>query len=158
MWNKEFPIPLNVVIIHKTNLKTQAVAHVILFSTDLDLPFDQLIEYYKLRFQIEFNFRDAKQYWGLEDFMNGEQTPVTNAANLSLLMVSLSQIMLDRHRSSDPAFSVLDLKAHYRGYRYVAETIKMLPQKPDDNLLASIFLQVACLGRIHTVQPAVSTA
>jgi putative transposase len=158
MWNKEFPIPLNVVIIHKTNLKTQAVAHVILFSTDLDLPFDKLIDYYKLRFQIEFNFRDAKQYWGLEDFMNIEKTPVTNAANLSLLMVSLSQVLLDRYRANDPAFSVLDLKAHYRGYRYVAETIKMLPQKPDDNLLASIFLQVACLGRIHTVQPAVSTA
>ncbi|MCI5180697.1 MAG: hypothetical protein D3911_15555 [Candidatus Electrothrix sp. AW3_4] len=23
-----------------------------------------------MRFQIEFNFRDAKQYWGLDDFMN----------------------------------------------------------------------------------------
>jgi putative transposase len=28
------------------------------------------VDYYSLRFQIEFNFRDAKQYWGLEDFMN----------------------------------------------------------------------------------------
>jgi hypothetical protein len=158
LWNKEFPIPLNVVIIHKTILKTQAVAHVVLFSTDLELPCDKLIEYYKLRFQIEFNFRDAKQYWGLEDFMNVEQTPVTNAANLSLLMVNLSHLLLDRYRSDDPAFSVLDLKAHYRGYRYVVETIKMLPQIPDDNLLAAIFLQVACLGRIHAAQPTVSTA
>jgi len=158
LWNKEFPIPLNVVIIHKTILKTQAVAHVVLFSTDLELPFNQLIEYYKLRFQIEFNFRDAKQYWGLEDFMNVEQTPVTDAANLSLLMVNLSHLLLDRYRSDDPAFSVLDLKAHYRGYRYVAETIKMLPQKPEGNLLAAIFLQGACLGRIHAAQSTVSTA
>ena len=158
MWNKEFAIPLNVVIIHKTNLETLAVAHVVLFSTNLDLPFDKLIDYYKLRFQIEFNFRDAKQYWGLEDFMNVEQTPVTNAANLSLFMVNLSQLLLDRYRLDDPAFSALDLKAHYRGYCYVAETIKMLPQKPDDVLLAAIFLQVACLGRIHAAQPAVSTA
>jgi putative transposase len=156
--NKEFPIPLNVVVIHKTILKTQAVAHVVLFSTDLELPFDKLIEYYKLRFQIEFNFRDAKQYWGLEDFMNVEQTPVTNAANLSLLMVNLSHLLLDRYRADDPAFSVLDLKAHYRGYRYVVETIKMLPQKPEANLLSAIFLQVACLGRIHAAQPTVSTA
>jgi len=29
--------------------------------------YDKLIDYYQLRFQIEFNFRDAKQYWGLED-------------------------------------------------------------------------------------------
>ena len=158
LWNKEFPIPLNVVVIHKTILKTQAAAHVVLFSTDLELPFDKLIEYYKLRFQIEFNFRYAKQYWCLEDFMNVEQTPVTNAANLSMLMVNLSHLLVDRYRSNDPAFSVLDLKAHYRGYRYVAETIKMLPQKPDGNLLTAIFLQVACLGRIHPAQPTVSTA
>jgi len=60
--HKEFSQPLNVVILVKTNLKTQAWAHVILFSSDLALPYDKLIEYYSLRFQIEFNFRDAKQY------------------------------------------------------------------------------------------------
>jgi len=158
LWNKEFTDQLNLVIIHKTNLKTLATAHVVLFSTDLELPFEKMIDYYKLRFQIEFNFRDAKQYWGLDDFMNVEQTPVTNAANLSLLMVNLSQRLRDDYRSDDPAFSVLDLKAQYRGYRYVVETIKMLPQKPDDYLLSAIFLQVAGLGRIHASQPTVSTA
>jgi hypothetical protein len=158
LWNKEYPIPLNVVILHKTNLITLAVAHVILFSTDLDLPFDKLIDAYKLRFKIEVNFRDAKQYWGLEDFMNVEQIPVTNAANLSLFMVNLSQILLDRYHSDDPSMSVLDLKSHFRGFRYVVETIKMLPQKPDKDLLEAVFLQVACLGRIHPAQPAVSTS
>ncbi|RRR66659.1 MAG: hypothetical protein EI684_20375 [Candidatus Viridilinea halotolerans] len=29
---------------------------------------------------MEFNFRDAKQFWGLEDFMNIHPTQVTNAA------------------------------------------------------------------------------
>ena len=57
MWHKLFADPLNVVIIVKTNLKTQARAHVVLFSSDLDLVYDQLIDYYRLRFQIEFNFR-----------------------------------------------------------------------------------------------------
>jgi len=32
-----------------------------------------VIKSYSLCFQIEFNFRDAKQYWGLEDFMNVEK-------------------------------------------------------------------------------------
>lgn len=127
-------------IIHKTTLKTLATSHVVLFSTDLGLPFQTLIDYYKLRFQIEFNFRDAKQYWGLEDFMNVEQTPVTIAANLLLWMVNLSQRLLDDYHSDDLAFSAQNLKAHYRGYRYVVEIIKMLPQKPEDNLLAVIFL------------------
>jgi hypothetical protein len=58
---------LNVVIIVKTNMMTNERSHVILFSSDLSLPFEKLIDYYSLRFQIEFNFRDAKQFWGLED-------------------------------------------------------------------------------------------
>ena len=88
--HKEFAQPLNVVIIVKTNLHTQARAHVILFSSDLTLASAPLVDYYGLRFQIEFNFRDAKQYWGLEDFMNVTPTAVTNAANLSLFMVNVS--------------------------------------------------------------------
>ena len=87
-YNKEFAFALNVVIILKTNLDTHAQAHVILFSTDLEQAYDKIIKFYSLRFQIEFNFRDAKQYWGLEDFMNVKETAVTNAANLSFFMVN----------------------------------------------------------------------
>lgn len=71
--NKEFDGTLNVVIIIKSNLNTQTQAHVILFSTDLDLLYNKIIEFYRLHFQIEFNFRDAKQYWGLEDFMKSNK-------------------------------------------------------------------------------------
>jgi len=154
--HKEFAQPLNVVIIVKTNLLTQAWAHVILFSSDLGLPYDKLMDYYCLRFQIEFNFRDAKQYWGLEDFMNVTPKAVTNAANLALFMVNLSYRLLRDFRQSDPDCSVLDLKADCRGYKYVDQTIKMLPEKPEPVLLAQIFHKVACLGRIHTVQPCFS--
>jgi hypothetical protein len=42
-------------------LNTVSQAHVILFSTDLDLAYDKMIKLYSLRFQLEFNFRDAKQ-------------------------------------------------------------------------------------------------
>lgn len=150
-YNKEFAFALNVVIILKTNLLTQAQAHVILFSTDTKLDYEKLIKFYSLRFQIEFNFRDAKQYWGLEDFMNIKETAVTNAVNLSFFMVNFSHRLLQSHRKKNPDFSVLDLKSYYRGFRYTSETIKMLPQKPDPILLANIFQQIARLGAIHSV-------
>ena len=149
--NKEFAFPLNVVVILKTNLATKAQAHVILFSTDLALSYEKILEYYSLRFQIEFNFRDAKQYWGLDDFMNVKEVAVTNAANLSFFMLNFSAILLRRFRAINPNFSILDLKSHYRGCRYVAETIKLLPQKPDGILLAQIFEQIARLGMVHPV-------
>jgi putative transposase len=149
--NNEFDFQLNVVIIVKTNLTTLAQAHVILFSTDLEQTYNKIIKFYNLRFQIEFNFRDAKQYWGLEDFMNVKETAVTNAANLSLFMVNFSAALAEPFRKQNPDFSVLDLKSQYRGYRYASETIKMLPKKPDGILLAEIFQQIARLGAIHPV-------
>jgi putative transposase len=141
--------PLNVVVIVKTNLKTQAQAHVILFSSDLVVSWDKLIDYYCLRFQLEFNFRDAKQYWGLEDFMNTSPRAVTNAANLSLFMVNLVERIVQDVRHHQPSFSVLDLKAHCRGAKYVEETIKLLPETPEPILLERIFAKIVGIGRIH---------
>src|SRR6266498_3434668 len=43
-YNKEFA--LNVVILLKTNLETGAQAHVILFSTDLELAYDKTVKFY----------------------------------------------------------------------------------------------------------------
>lgn len=161
MRHKDFAQPLNVVIILKTKLDTGASARVILFSSDLQLAWDKLIDYYQLRFQpctersrsIEFNFRDAKQFWGLEDFMNVKETPVTNAINLSLFMVNVSQVLLRELRQEDSIVNVLDLKAVYRGHKYVAETLKLLPEKPDPILLDLIFDRISCLGRVHNPQP-----
>jgi putative transposase len=154
--HKEFPQLLNVVIIVKTNLRTQARAHVVLFSSDLALAYAPLVDYYGLRFQLEFNFRDAKQYWGLEDFMNVTPTGVSNAANLALFMVNVAYRLRRDLHPRDPDYSVLDLKADYRGYKYVEETIKMLPEKPEPILFAKILNQVAGLGRIHASQPSFS--
>jgi len=156
-WHKEFSPRLNVVIIVKTHRLTQARAHVVLFSSDLTLAYHQLMDYYRLRFQIEFNFRDAKQYWGLEDFMNTAETAVTNAANLALFMVNFSQRLLADLRTADPQCSILDLKALCRGAKYVAEAINMLPEKPEPILSARIFSRLAALGRIHSAQPALNS-
>ena len=148
--HKHFTQTLNVVIIVKINLKTGKRSQVILFSSDLTLAYDLLMDYYSLRFQIEFNFRDAKQYWGLEDFMNVSQTAVGNAANLSLFMVNVAALLLRDFRQHSPLVGVLDLKAHFRGCKYVNETLKLLPQKPEPILLQRLFQSVAQLGRIYT--------
>ena len=151
LWHKLFPDLLNIVIIVKINLKTQARAHVVLFSSDLELAYDKLLDYYRLRFQIEFNFRDAKQFWGLEDFMNVNQTPVYNAANLAMFMVNVSQLLIRHCRPACPTFSVNDLKAHSRGHKYVTETLKLLPQMPEPIFIDQIFANIAQIGRINAL-------
>ena len=150
MLHKLFPQALNVVIIVKTNLQTNARAHVILFSSDLSLAYGNLIDYYRLRFQIEFNFRDAKQYWGLEDFMNVKEVPVTNASNLAFFMVNLSQALMIAPRQQNPKYSANDLKSRFRGLKYVAATLKLLPQMPDPILIQHINANIAQIGSINT--------
>ena len=83
--------------------------------------------------------------------MNIKELPVTNAINLSLFMINLSQVLLREFRKAHPDSSILDLKAYFRAAKYFEETIKMLPQEPNPILLERIFGQVVTLGCIHAV-------
>ena len=143
--NKNFYLPLNVVVIQKINLITGAVAHVLLVSSDSVLGGNDIIEYYSARFQIEFNFRDAKQYWGLEDFMVTSQTAVYNSANIAFWMVNFSQSLLE----ASNAKSILDLKAHYHGLRYAKEALKLFPKNAQPFNNSALFDKLSMIGRIH---------
>ena len=156
--HKKFPDPLNVVCILKTHLLTEKKSHLLLFTSDLALDAEKIIEYYRLRFQIEFNFRDAKQYWGLEDFMNVNKTPVNNAANLSMFMVNVSAKLLAPLRAEHAEVSVLDLKARYRGLKYWRETLKILPQKPDPIVIDQIAERLGAIGAIHHTPAQLNTS
>jgi hypothetical protein len=124
----------------------------------LELPPPGTAEFVICDHTIELNLRDAKQYWGLEDCMNVTPNGVTNAANLSLFMVNVAYCLRVDGHPRDSDYSVLDLKADCRGSKYVEETIKMLPEKPEPVLLAKIRNQVAGLGRIHAAQPSFSVS
>ena len=143
--HKKFADTLNVVVILKHNEKNGKTARIILFATDLTLAADKLVQYYRLRFQIEFNFRDAKQHWGLEYFMVTHEQPVNNAANLSLFMVNLSQAMMAQTGET----SVLDLKARYHGLRYAKEAFKILPKTADVINFEDWVKKIPVLGSIH---------
>ena len=45
--------------------------------------------------------------------------------------------------------SVLDLKAHYRGLKYLRETLKILLQKPDTIVIEQIAERLGSIGAIH---------
>ena len=64
----------------------------VLFSTDLNLEPVTLYRYYVARFQIEFLFRDSKQFAGLTHCQARDVTALTFHANASLTAVSLNQL------------------------------------------------------------------
>lgn len=154
--SKSFASPVNVVIIEKINLKTKKVGHAILFSSDVQLSSEKLIEYYGLRFQIEFNFRDAKQHFGLEDFMTTTQVGVENAACLSFLMVNLSAKLLRETREN--CLGINDLKSQYRGVKYALETIKLIEPKAEIILIEEVKKAIGRIGSIHRHNFSISSA
>ena len=76
-------------------LRTQRgskVGMAILFSTDTELDAMTIIRYYKARFQIEFIFRDAKQYTGLTDCQSRSKDAIHTHINASLTALNLLKL------------------------------------------------------------------
>jgi putative transposase len=145
--HKEFGMPLNVVVIVQINVKTRKMGHAVLFSNDVELGWEKLVKYYRLRFQIEFNFRDAKQHFGLEDFMNQTQIGVENASNLAFLMLNVSAKLLKEKERN--CVGINDLKSQYRGIYYALETLKLVEPKAASNLIEKVKQVISRIGSIH---------
>lgn len=142
---------INVVIVRCLNHKTKKFSYVLLFSTDLALDGMVLLDYYALRFQIEFNFRDSKQHFGLSDFRSIKPVQVTNAVGLSFFMVNLSQILIAQTKNALGVdfLSIQDLKAYFRAIFY-AQRLKNTPNLTIPNILdPKVALFVANLGGVN---------
>ena len=148
-WHKDFACRLNVVIVVKTHVQSGRVGHIVLFSSDLSLSAECLLDYYRLRFQIEFTFRDAKQHFGLEDFMGVKETSVANGIGLSFFLVNLTTYLLEDFRRFAPGAGIVDLKSFYRGRSYLESLLKMLPDRPDGIICERLLEQASRLGCIH---------
>jgi IS4 transposase len=63
--------------------------YIVLASTDLELDGDKLVELYAARFQIEFLFRDSKQFTGLSGCQARSPAALDFHFNASLAMLNL---------------------------------------------------------------------
>ena len=103
----QFQRNLRVVLVVDTKNKRKAV----LFSTDLNLDALPIYRYYKARFQIEFLFRDAKQFTGLTDCQARSQAKLHLHFNASLSAVTLAKLdVRQQHGDTTAAFSMASLK------------------------------------------------
>jgi hypothetical protein len=68
--------------------------YVVLFSTDLDLDPKHLYRCYVARFQIEFIFRDARQFTGLADCQARSPEALDSHVNASLMALNLAKAAL----------------------------------------------------------------
>jgi len=98
---------LRVVLVVDTKHNRRAV----LFSTDIDLEALTLYRSYKARFQIEFLFRDAKQFTGLTDGQARSQAKLNFHFNASLSALTLAKLEAhEPHQDAASRFSMASLK------------------------------------------------
>ena len=89
--------------------------HVFLFSTDINIDAKDILNFYKSRFQIEFIFRDAKQFTGLTDCQARDFTKLDFHFNASLLALNLAKVDAWRvHKSTHSEVPFVFSMASYK--------------------------------------------
>lgn len=123
VWNVNLKMKVKVVLLHKIEGSTEA--KILLFSTDLEIEPLALICYYKARFQIEFVFRDAKQYTGLTDCQARCKEAINTHINASLTALNLMKLE-DRRKQGYDTNNVISIASWKR-------------RKFNQNLMENIF-------------------
>lgn len=108
------------------------IGRVLLFSTDLEIDVSDILDFYKARFQIEFIFRDAKQFTGLTDCQVRDFTKLDFHFNASLSALNLAKFdAVQLHQSDKPfVFSMASYKRQALNRHLLDRFISLLDLEP----------------------------
>lgn len=104
----------------------------LLFSTDVAQDPQQIVQFYKLRFQIEFLFRDAKQFTGLEDCQARDLTKLEFHFNACLTALNLAKVETNPSHSGQERvpFSMTSVKRRALNQHLLERFIETLDLEP----------------------------
>ncbi len=104
---------IRVVYLQHRNTKT----HQMLMCTDTTVSAEKIVQYYRLRFQIEFLIRDAKSHAGLEECQARSKVKLSFHFNMALTVVSLAKVVQYKHGDrNDMPFSMINIRRRYQNY------------------------------------------
>lgn len=115
LFSKSLKKNICVAILYTKNTKKDKWSHKVFMSTDLTLSGQKILHYYQTRFQIEFLYRDGKQFTGLNDCQARSQNKLDFQFNMSLTAINIAKVahwlsIPKEHRKS---FSMADIKTRY---------------------------------------------
>jgi hypothetical protein len=119
-------------ICYLLNNSASSCRYAVLFSTNLELDAFSIYLYYKARFQIEFIFRDSKQFTGLADCQARDFTKLDFHFNTSLTALNLAKWdAIQQHGTdSDFVFSMASYKRRGLNYHLLERFIDKLGLEP----------------------------
>ena len=123
-----------VIAITKKNKK-----HTIYFSTDTELKGIDVLELYKTRFQIEFNFRDAKQHTGLTDSQSRDIKRMNFNFNTALATINLVKLYAKQQKKP---YSIASVKVMMHNAFLLERFIAESGIQPNNRLNAKLFKEL----------------
>lgn len=135
IYSKSLKRMIRVAILHNYDKDGNIKSHQIFFSTDLTLSGIETYCYYKGRYQIEFLYRDAKQFAGLEHCQSRSESKLHFHFNTALTTVSLAKAIyhLSAPIKQRLPFSMADIKTqHFNELMWdlIIQQCGILPHKP----------------------------
>jgi hypothetical protein len=106
------------------------IARHLFFSTDIDQTPDDILAFYQARFQIEFCFRDAKQFSGLLDCQSRQRQAIHFHWNMAFLVITLArleQLALAQDALDAFVFSIENVKRRAYNEFFAEKIFTFLP-------------------------------
>jgi Transposase DDE domain len=133
--HKSLKMKINTIIVYSKSSKN-IWSHKIYFSTDLRQKWEEILETYRLRFQIEFLYRDAKQFTGLNDCEARSKNKLNFHLNMSLTAINLAKIVhwipkKDEKPNEEIVFSMNNVKTQNYNELLMNQFIAMFGINPE---------------------------
>lgn len=106
------------------------------FSTKLTMKGEEVLKAYRSRFQIEFAFREGKQFAGLMDCQARHKRQLDFAFNASLASLNAAKVFI-KHNSMDN--SIANVKSLMFNTHYAKSIFDVSRYRPNRNLISKIF-------------------
>ncbi|MBQ6750828.1 MAG: transposase [Bacteroidaceae bacterium] len=113
--------------------------HKLFFSTDTTLTGEEVLDFYRTRFQIEFCYRDAKNYTGLMDSQARDPWKLDFAFNASFASLNVAKLMM-KERGMD--YSMSNFKTLMAGTFLTKRIFDVSRYRPNQTLINHIFKEL----------------
>ena len=96
VWTKMCPKPVRLVVRRTREAKadeTKPYKYFMVYTTDMSLPIETVLRYYRLRWELETVFRDTKQNFGFDNYQVRSHKSISRFVQLSFLATSVMQLI-----------------------------------------------------------------
>jgi len=120
------------------------------FSTDINMTGLAILCAYRARFQMEFNFRDSKQYTGLENSQARSKNKIHFHVNAALTTASIAKcIQRNGLKRSDPwSYSISNVTTELFNHRLLKRIFSIYPIHPNIKINNNMIRSVLDFGKI----------